>query len=177
MKQFRKIKILRKTHCQGRRGCTPGGDHPQLSPSVTEKTKAGNTNRSTMRGYPNFNQGGNMPSKNTSVISARVRDDIAVKLGEIAENRGITIAKLIEDMVEKHEEKGVTPHGYGIFEEIDTPLGIKLEKQMERLREGEYPERFIKNFEDTILNGVREQIDMLPKKFNPKRMRSDDWGC
>jgi len=121
-----------------------------------------------------------MPSRNTSVISARVRDEIAVKLGEIAERKGITIAKLIEEMVEKYEtdeEKGVTPHGYGLFEEIDTPLGIKLEKQMEKLREGEYPERFIKNFEDTILNGVREQIEMLPKKFNPKRMRSDDWGC
>lgn len=116
-----------------------------------------------------------MPSKNTSVISARVKDETAIKLGEIAENRGMTIPKLIEEMVEKYEEeKGVTPM---IYEELDTSFGQKVEKRLNKLREREYPERFLESIKEQMLSGLDTQIEMLPKKFNPKRMRNDDWGC
>ena len=116
-----------------------------------------------------------MPSKNTSVISARVKDETAIKLGEIAENREMTIPKLIEEMVEKYEEeKGVTPM---IYEELDTLFGQKVEKRLNKLREREYPERFLESIKEQMLSGLDTQIEMLPKKFNPKRMRSDDWGC
>lgn len=116
-----------------------------------------------------------MPSKNTSVISARVKDETAIKLGEIAENRGMTIPKLIEEMVEKYEEeKGVTPM---IYEELETPFGQKVERKLNKLREREYPERFIESLKEQMLSGLDAQIDMMPKKFNPKRMRNDEWGC
>lgn len=116
-----------------------------------------------------------MPSKNTSVISARVKDETAIKLGEIAENRGMTIPKLIEEMVEKYEEeKGVTPM---IYEELDTPFGQKVEKRLNKLREREYPEWYIEALKEQMLTSFDAQIDMLPKKYNPKRMKSDDWGC
>ena len=87
-----------------------------------------------------------MPAKNTSVISARVKDETAVKLGELSEIRGITIARLIDDMVAAYEEKeatekGVTPIGYADSEE--TTFGRKLEKKFDRLRENGYPENFI----------------------------------
>lgn len=64
-----------------------------------------------------------------------------------------------------------------ICEELETPLGEKIEKRLNKLREREYPERFIESIKEQILSGLDAQIDMMPKKFNPKRMRSDDWGC
>lgn len=64
-----------------------------------------------------------------------------------------------------------------ICEELETPLGEKIEKRLNKLREREYPERFIESIKEQILSGLDAQIDMMPKKFNPKRMRNDEWGC
>ena len=118
-----------------------------------------------------------MPSKNTSVISARVRDEIAVKLGEIAENKGYTIAKLIEEMVTEYEkepeEKGVTPISYAV---CDT-FGERVERKFDKLRERDYPEKFIESMKEQILNGIDSQISMLPKKFDMRRMKDNDTGC
>ena len=114
-----------------------------------------------------------MPSKNTSVISARVRDEIAVKLGEIAENKGISIAKLIEEMTENYEEeKGVTPISYAVYDSFTE----RIEKKFERLREREYPERVIEQMKEGIINGLENQISMMPRRYDPRRMR-DDCGC
>lgn len=123
-----------------------------------------------------------MPSKNTSVISARVKDATAVKLGELAENRGVTIAKLIDDMVDDFEEKeasekGVTPISYAVFDDSETPFGQKIEKRLDKLRERGYPENFIYSMKEQILSGIDSQIDMLPKKFDSRRMRNNDCGC
>lgn len=123
-----------------------------------------------------------MPSKNTSVISCRVKDETAVKLGELAENKGITIAKLIDEMVAEFEEKaetekGVTPIGYAVSEELDTPFGIKVDRKLRILLERGYPERVIYQMKEQILSGLDSQIDMLPKKFDARRMRDNDCGC
>ena len=120
-----------------------------------------------------------MPSRNTSVISARVKDETAVKLGELAENRGITIAKLIDEMVVDYEEKqevekGVTPISYAVCEELDTPFGQKVEKKFDKLRERGYPETFIYSMKEQILNGIDSQIEMMPKKFDFRRAK-DEW--
>lgn len=122
-----------------------------------------------------------MPAKNTSVISARVKDATAVKLGVLAEERGVTIAKLLDDMVEefekKEDEKGVTPDGYAVSEDLDTPFGQRLERKFEKLRESGYPERVIFQMKEQMLNGLESQLDMLPKKFDARRMRDNDCGC
>ena len=121
-----------------------------------------------------------MPSKNTSVISARVKDETAVKLGELAQDRGITIARLIDEMVleyERKEEIGVTPDGYAVYEELDTPLGQKIERKLGKLRERGYPENFISSMKEQILSGLDSQIDMLPKKFDARRIKDSDCGC
>ena len=120
-----------------------------------------------------------MPSKNTSVISARVKDETAVKLGELAENRGITIAKLIEEMVEEYEKnqesgKGVTPISYAVY---DDSFGARIERRLDRLREWGYPEKVIGMMKDNMLNGLDSQIDMLPRRFDARRTRNDDCGC
>ena len=123
-----------------------------------------------------------MPSKNTSVISARVKDETAVKLGEIAENRGITIAKLIDEMVADYEEreeseKGVTPISYAVCDDLDTPFGQKVDRKLEKLLERGYPEKFIYSMKEQILSGIDSQIDMLPKHFDLRRMKDSDCGC
>lgn len=122
-----------------------------------------------------------MPAKNTSVISARVKDATAVKLGVLAEERGVTIAKLLDDMVEefekKEDEKRVTPDGYAVSEDLDTPFGQRLERKFEKLRERGYPERVIFQMKEQMLNGLESQLDMLPKKFDARRMRDNDSGC
>ena len=102
-----------------------------------------------------------MPSKNTSVIAARVKDEIAVKLGEIAENKGISIAKLIEEMTENYEDKkGVTPISYAdsFSEKIEN---ILMDKG--------YPERMIDQMKETIISSVKES-----PKYDARRTR-DDW--
>lgn len=110
-----------------------------------------------------------MPSKNTSVIAARVKDEIAVKLGEIAQNKGISIAKLIEEMTEKYDtEKGVTPDSCADW------FAQRIENKMDDLRERDYPESFIDRMKDQIVSGLDSQIAMLPKKYDPRRM--NDWG-
>ena len=117
-----------------------------------------------------------MPAKNTSVISARVKDETALKLGELAQEKGITIAKFIDDLVEAYDEKGVTPDGYAVSEDLDTPFGMKVDQRFEKLRERGYPERIIEMMKDQILAGLDSQIELLPKKYDPRRMR-DDCGC
>lgn len=110
-----------------------------------------------------------MPSKNTSVIAARVKDEIAVKLGEIAQNKGISIAKLIEEMTEEYDaEKGVTPDSCADW------FTQRIENKMDDLRERDYPESFIDRMKDQIVSGLDSQISMLPKKYDPRRM--NDWG-
>jgi hypothetical protein len=123
-----------------------------------------------------------MPSKNTSVISARVKDETAVKLGELAELRGITIAKLIDEMVADYEEKeetkkGVTPISYAVSEDLDTPFGQKVDRKLEKLIERGYPEKFIYSMKEQILSGIDSQIDMLPKHFDARRIKDNDCGC
>lgn len=121
-----------------------------------------------------------MPSKNTSVISARVKDETAVKLGELAENKGITIAKLIDEMVADYEEreedkKGVTPISYAVCG--DTPFGIRVEEKLEKLVERGYPEKFIYSMKEQMLSGLDTQIGMLPRHFDARRMGDNDCGC
>ena len=64
-----------------------------------------------------------------------------------------------------------------VCDELETPFGEKIEKRLNKLREREYPEGFIESIKEQILRGLDTQIDILPKQFNPKRLRSDDWGC
>ena len=124
-----------------------------------------------------------MPSKNTSVISARVKDETAVKLGEIAENRGITIAKLIDEMVADYEEKeasekGVTPIGYAVCEQSEDDFlenlrykELKLDKLVSVFEENNYPDWFIRQQMEVMISQIRDG-----GKYNPRRSVSD-CGC
>jgi hypothetical protein len=147
----------------------------------TKRSRKNRTNASTMRGNPFFRGDTEMPSRNTSVISARVKDETAVKLGELAEDKGITIARLIDDMVADFEKKetqtGVDPIGYAVSDDLDTPFGQKVDRKLEKLIERGYPENFIYSMKEQILNGLDAQIDMLPKRFDARKMKNNDCGC
>ena len=123
-----------------------------------------------------------MPSKNTSVISARVKDETAVKLGEIAENRGITIARLIDDMVAAYEEKeaaekGVTPISCAVceqssedFEENLRYKEVKFDRLLSAFERKKYPDLAIRQCVEQIISQLNEESE-----FNPRRSRNDDW--
>lgn len=117
-----------------------------------------------------------MPSKNTSVISARVKDSTAIKLGEMAETREITIARLIDEMVEVYEEKmtiekGVTPIGYAVSEESDEAFlenmrykELKLDKLVQAFEENSYPDYIVRQQVENLISQIKDF-----GKFNPRR--------
>lgn len=129
-----------------------------------------------------------MPSKNKVSLTARVTEDDAKKFECIATLANISssaLMKLLVDgvlngdiEVEKGELKlGVDPIGYAVCDDLDTPFGQKVDRKFDRLRERGYPERFIYSMKEQILNGIDSQIDMLPKKFDARRMKDSDCGC
>lgn len=124
-----------------------------------------------------------MPSKNTSIISARVKDETALKFTQMAENRGLTMSKLLDaiaEIIDENwlDEKGVTPHEYAVSDDFySDDFGRKVEKKFDRLRERGYPEDVIHVMKEEILAGIESRIDMLPKKFDRRRLRDTDGGC
>lgn len=129
-----------------------------------------------------------MPSKDSKVIGIKVSEKEFQMIETYANTHNISVSALFKlfmnDLLngnielEKGELKtGVNPNGYAICEEIDTPFGQKVDRKFDRLRERGYPENFIYSMKEQILNGIDSQIDMLPKKFDARRMRDSDIGC
>ena len=129
-----------------------------------------------------------MPSKDKKVIGVKVNEKDYQRIETYANTHNISISAMVklyfdaletgDISIEKGELKiGVNPNGYAVSEEIDTPFGQKIEKKLDKLRERGYPENFIYSMKEQILNGLDSQIDMLPKKFDARRMKNDDCGC
>ena len=129
-----------------------------------------------------------MPSRDKKVISAKLSESEYQRLEMYANTHNISISAMIslcmngilngDIEIEKGELKlGVDPIGYAVSEELDTPFGQKVERKLEKLRERGYPENFIYSMKEQILAGLDSQIDMLPKKFDARRMRDNDCGC
>lgn len=129
-----------------------------------------------------------MPSKDKKVISAKVSEKEFQMLETYANTHNMTISAILslcikalvdgEIEIEKGELKtGVDPIGYAVCEELDTPFGQKIEKRLDKLRERGYPDNFIYSLKEQILNGLDSQIDMLPKRFDARRMKDSDCGC
>lgn len=112
-----------------------------------------------------------MPSKNTSVISARVKDETALKFTQIAENRGITVAKLLDEIAENYEEKGVTPDGCADCEYSDEIFRYKelgIDGLIAAFEKRNYPEHEIRR----QIGMMIEQID-YHGNYNPRRAGSE----
>ena len=117
------------------------------------------------------------------VVSTKLTEEEVKRLEIVANRENMSIAAIIKLCInaiinnEIELEKGELKMAVDRIEYADTSFGEKVEKKLNKLREREYPERFIESIKEQILSGLDEQIDMMPKKFNPKRMRNDEWGC
>ena len=128
-----------------------------------------------------------MPSKDKKVISAKISESRYGQIETYANTHNMSISAIIticidgiingDIEIEKGELKtGVDPIGCAVFEEIDTPFGIKIEKKLDKLRERDYPESFIESIKEQMLNGLDSQIETLPKRFDMRKARGE-WGC
>lgn len=129
-----------------------------------------------------------MPSKDKKVIGVKVSEKDYQRIETYANTHNISISAMVklyfdaletgEISIEKGELKiGVNPIGYAVSEEIDTPFGQKVDRKLDKLRERGYPENFIDSMKEQILNGLDAQIDMLPKRFDARKMKNNDCGC
>lgn len=128
-----------------------------------------------------------MSDKGKKVISAKINVDEAEWLEKYADTHNISISALMklfidslvhgEMVVEKGELKTVVdPIGYAVSDDFEDRFGLKVDRKFDKLRKRGYPERFIEAMKEQILNGIDSQIDMLPKRFDARRMK-DDCGC
>ena len=129
-----------------------------------------------------------MPSKDKKVISAKISENKYEMIETYANTHNLSISALItlcmdgvlsgDIEIEKGELKiGVDPNGYEVCESFDTPFGERVERKFDKLRERDYPEKFIESMKEQILNGIDSQISMLPKKFDMRRIKDNDTGC
>lgn len=136
-------------------------------------------NASTNRVDPS--KGYLMPSKNKKVASAKINEYEYQMLETYANTHNLSISALIGILVkgvlggdieiEKGELKiGVDPISYA---ENDN-FALRIEANLNELRDREYPERFIESMKEQIISGLAAQISMLPKKYDSRRI--NDWG-
>lgn len=117
------------------------------------------------------------------VVSTKLTEEELRRLEIVANRENMSVAAIIKLCInaiinnEIELEKGELKMAVDRIEYADTSFGEKVERKLNKLREREYPERFIESLKEQILSGLDAQIDMLPERFNPKRVKSDDWGC
>lgn len=117
------------------------------------------------------------------VVSTKLTEEELRRLEIVANRENMSVAAIIKLCInaiinnEIELEKGELKMAVDHIEYADTPFGEKVERKLNKLREREYPEWYIEVLKEQMLTSFDAQIEMLPKKFNPKRMRSDDWGC
>lgn len=119
------------------------------------------------------------------VVSTKLTEEELKRLEIVANRENMSVAAIIKLCInsiinnEIELEKGELKMAVDRIEyaEYDTPFGEKVEQRLNKLREREYPERFIESLKEQMLTGLDAQIEMLPNRFNPKRMKNDDWGC
>lgn len=130
-----------------------------------------------------------MPSKNQITVGAKISEIENECLVRLANRENISVSAILKlciggimsgDIdIEKGELKiGVNPIGYAVCDDFYADdFGRKVEKKFDRLREREYPEEVIDMLKAEILAGIDNRIDMLPKKFDRRKMRDGDVGA
>lgn len=114
-----------------------------------------------------------MPSKNTTVLTIRVKNETAEILRKTAEIQGISVTDLInkfaENISENEEtEKGVTPINRAICDDFEfEDLGFG--RLLRALRKRNYPDRVIQRMTEGMLEQISDAGD-----YNPRRTR-EDW--
>lgn len=130
-----------------------------------------------------------MPGKKYITLSTRVTEKEFAELEIVANRENISVAAMLrlfvqavinEDVeLEKGELKmHVDTHNDAVSEDFyDDDFGRKVDRKFDRLRERGYPEDYICLMKEEILSGIESRIDMLPKKFDRRKVRDNDGGC
>jgi len=125
-----------------------------------------------------------MPSKNKRVIGTKLNECDCRIVETYANTHNLSVSALLGILVrgvidgdieiEKGELKiGVNPISYVENDDFTQ----RVEANLNELRDREYPERFIESMKEQIISGLAAQISMLPKKYDPRRIRNDDYGA
>ena len=122
-------------------------------------------------------------------VNAKISEKEFAELTMIANRENISVSALMklcigalingEIEVEKGELKTCPTHDeYCVSDDFySDDFGKKVEKKFDRLRERDYPEDVIHVMKQEILAGIDNRIDMLPKKFDRRKLRDVDGGC
>lgn len=100
-----------------------------------------------------------MPSKNTRILSARVKDKTAVVLSEAAEKAGMTVPRLLDEIAEYIDIGTIEIMTGGA---IAFDLDLDEEVNLDGLR------RLAENEQDT----VQGMLDYMVSRFRQERERS-----
>ena len=130
-----------------------------------------------------------MPSKKQITVGAKISEIENECLIRLSNRENISVSAILKlciggimsgDLdIEKGELKiGVNPIGCAVSDNFySDDFGSKVEKKFDRLREREYPEEVIDMLKAEILAGIDSRIDMLPKKFDRRRIKDSDIGA
>lgn len=130
-----------------------------------------------------------MPSKNYITVSSKLTDKEFAEIEIIATRENMSVSAIIklclsavingEITMEKGELKiGVDTHNHADYDDFELDnFRKRAEKKFNRLREREYPEEVISMMKEEILAGIDARIDMLPKKFDRRKIKDNYGGC
>ena len=115
-------------------------------------------------------------------ISTKINEEDYAKIELMARVDGLSVTALVKLLVMGYKDSEIVIKGGELQPPIEEEyyedeFGTKIERICDKLRESNYPESFISKWKGTILDGMRSQVEIMPKKYDPRRMRNDDWGC
>lgn len=116
-------------------------------------------------------------------IGTKINEEDYAKIELMAKVDGLSVTALVKLLVIGYKDSEIVVKGGEIQHSLeedfyeDDSFGTKVDRICDKLRERNYPENFISKWKGTILDGMRSQVEMMPKKYDSRRMRSDDWGC
>lgn len=167
---------------------------PETNPKMRSKNEKNvyrkigvDTHNRAICGY--LVRGKRMPSKKYVTVGTRMSEKEISELTLIANRENISISAIIklclqaiingEIELEKGELKTcVDTHNDAVSDNFEaSEFGRRVDQKFDRLRERDYPESFIAMMKEEILSGIDNRIDMLPKKFDLRKMRFDEGGC
>lgn len=117
-------------------------------------------------------------AQNRVTIGTKINEDDYAKVELMAKVDGMSITALVKLLVIGYKDGDIVIKGGEIKqpEEEDT-FSSKVDQLCDRLRDRSYPESYISKWKGAILEGMRDHVEMMPKKYDARRMRADDWGC
>ena len=131
-----------------------------------------------------------MPSKKYVTVGTRVTDEEFGSIEKVINRENISVSALVKLLLgavingkvqlENGEIKiDVDTHNHADYDDFESDyFERRLKREFKRLEEGEYPDEYINQLKEELIRGLESRIDMLPKKFDRKKIKgmSNDWS-